>query len=200
MSIQSTINQGLSLAGLLFSQSPQVEFKRSVKRVEATAPEREAALAQEEAKKEIAVAAATEKVENRLAAEAVEKERLRQEDITRKTDLYTTSAGLIGPLAKTKAGTLNKSYTKQLEEHKSTRTAAISAAEKLYEVAPSSELHKNIGTWKAEIKEIEDTLRGGRHSNHARTRKAANAELAAERARIEESNRIKNLILNPGGK
>lgn len=203
MNIQSSINQGLSLASLLVSQTPYVEKRKVAKRVEAEAPAREMELKTAAEKAKI-------KTEERLAAEARAKEAEKQSNIATLTGTHQAHASVIGDIARTKKGILSHSASdvKLYEGHISSREQAITSAKALQAVAPTEELAKNIGIWEHDITE----LKGAMREEAAKQRKATSPKAAdkdkkikeskelakqaaeAEAARLAESERIRKMI------
>lgn len=175
MNIQSNINQTLSIAGLLLSQTSLAEKQR----VKAREPEREAELKQLEAKKDIKLAEAKEKQEIRKTAEinrAQEKQKL---NIDTLTGIHTTQAGAITALPRTEKKNQLSAAAKDIEtyeKHLLARKAAIESGEKLYKVAPTTELAENISTWQKEVAEIKDFQK-------AQNEKAKKDELASTEAK-----------------
>ena len=204
MSIQATINQGLSLASLLVSQTPYVDKRKVAKRVEAEAPAREMELKTAAEKAKI-------KTEERLAAEARAKEAEKQSNIATLTGTHQAHASVIGDIARTKKGLLSHSASdvKLYEGHISSREQAITSGKALQAVAPTEELAKNIGIWEHDITE----LKGAMKEEAAKQRKAISPKAAdkdkkikeskesakqaaeAEAARLAESERIRKMIL-----
>ena len=159
MNIQSNINQTLSVASFLFSQTPFAEKQRVKASVKAREPERKTELEQLEAKKDIAIAEAKGKEEVRKAVELETAKEKKQLNIESLTGIHTTQAKEIMDLPRTAKKNQLSAAAKDIEtyeKHLLARKAAIESGEKLYKVAPTPELAENISTWQKEITEIED--------------------------------------------
>lgn len=179
MSIQSTINQGLSLAGLLMSQMPS-----------AKAREDEAAAARAQA-----TAAAT--AEGRLAKEQEFKAQTEEERRAGVRSSYAAHSKLITPWTK------GQSSERTAEEARLTRESALEFGRQLYEFEPTEELATAIGGYERELEEIrrlqEDRRQAARTKNteerHQETNRRRQSkiqkqkeaeEAAAEAAAIEQ--------------
>jgi hypothetical protein len=184
MSIQANINQGLSLIGLLASQTPYAEERRVKKRVAAEAPAREAALEMKKKEAEIATAAATQKVEERLALEMGAKEEERQKKIGELTGIHEQHASFISDISRSKSGAIDRRKATSFEGHISAREAAIKSGEELRGYAPSAELEANIGKWRSEVEEIR-----GVQSEMKAEKKAKEREAKSERAAAKDRKR-----------
>lgn len=118
MSIQSNINQGISLMSLLASQSSLAEQRRVAKKVEAEAPVREAEL-------ELAREKTRAKTEERLKLETEAENRKAEEKLNTATGLHKQHAENIADIVRTKKGQIDRRYANQFEGHVSSREAAI---------------------------------------------------------------------------
>lgn len=215
MSIQSNVNQGLSMLSLLATQTPRAEKRRVEQKVAAEAPARAAALEMKEKEARISEASQRTKTEERLAAEARAKEAEKKGQIATLTGTHQAHAQLVGALTRTKKGELSHAAgdVKMYEGHISNRETAIASAKALQAVAPTEELAKNIGIWEHDITE----LKGAMKEEDAKKRKTTAPKAAAkdkkikeskesvkqaqeaEQARLAESNQIRKTILEIGG-
>lgn len=184
MSIQANINQGLSLIGLLASQTPYAEERRVKKKVAAEAPAREAALEMKRQEAAIATASATQKVEERLALEMKAKETEHQKKIGELTGIHEQHASFISDISRSKNGAIDRRKANSFEGHISAREAAIKSGEELRGYAPSAELEANIGKWRGEVEEIR-----GVQSEMKAERKAKEREAKSERAAAKDRKR-----------
>lgn len=206
MSIQSNINQGISLMSLLASQSPMAEERRITKKVEAEKPLRDAEL-------ELAREKTRAKTEERLKVEAEAENRKAQEKLNNATILHKQHAENIADIVRTKKGQINRNY--KLEGHISSREAAIESGEALRKLAPTPELEANLGKWKSEIEELRSTQKdiaakdkerkkieraeksataAKREKERAAADAAAQAEAEAEAERLTRSREITKMI------
>lgn len=157
MSIQSSVNQGISIFSMLLSQTPAAEKRRVEKAVEARAPEREADLKQAQAKADIAIAEAKSKTEDRLKLTEESKKKKLEDDIIRQTGIHKTHAAAVADLPRTKSKEQLSATQADLATypgHLASRKAAIQSGEKLNKIAPSQELADNLAKWNKEIEEI----------------------------------------------
>lgn len=194
MSIQSAINQGLSVMSILVTQSPEAERRRVEQSVAARTPEREAELKQQEAKAEIAVAEAKKKEEARYEAERAAKEKKLETDIQYHTGIHSTQAAAIAELPRTKAkGQLSGTQADlaSYAGHLSSREAAIKSGEKLYKMAPTSELAEKIGKWQAEVEEI----KAFQEAHRAKSKEEMAEERALKAQKAEQKRLIRSAIL-----
>lgn len=150
MSIQSNINQGISLMSLLASQSPMAEERRITKKIEAEKPLRDAEL-------ELAREKTKVKTEERLKLELEAENRKANEKLNNATGLHKQHAENIADIVRTKKGQINRNYKNQFEGHISSREAAIESGEALRKLAPTPELEANLGKWRSEIEELRST-------------------------------------------
>lgn len=222
MSIQAQLNQTISLAGLLYSQTPMAEAQRAKRKVEAEKPLVEARLAERKEEAKIAEASAAAKVEERLSLEAKAKEAERQKKISDLTSIHEKTAANVGELTRTNKGVLNRhpNYLNKFEAHISSREAAIKSGEELRGYAPTPELEESIGKWKSEITEMRDLQREVAAETKAKKRaeiskkasrkdkalqeakESANQALEAEATRLAEDREraeIRKRILEIGG-
>lgn len=215
MSIQSNVNQGLSMLSLLATQTPRAEKHRVEKKVAAEAPAREAALEMKEKEARISEASQRTKTEERLAAEAAAKEAEKKGQIATLAGTHQAHAQLVGALTRTKKGELSHAAgdVKMYEGHISSREQAIASGKQLQALAPTEELAKNIGIWEHDITEIKNAMSAEKaKTRKANAPKAANKDkkineskesakqaAEAEQARLAESKRIRELILETGG-
>lgn len=208
MSIQSNVNQGLSMLSLLATQTPKAEKRRVEQKVAAEAPAREMELKTEAEKAKI-------KTEERLAAEARAKEAEKKGQIATLTGTHQSHAQLVGEIARKKDGGIrhNIGDVKMYEGHISSRETAITSAKALQAVAPTEELAKNIGIWEHDITELKGAMKeeaakqrkatspkaAAKDKKIKETKEEARQEQEAEQARLAESKRIREQILSVGG-
>lgn len=194
MSIQSSINQGLSVMSMLITQSPGAEKKRVAKAVEARAPEREAELKQVQAKADIAIAEAKSKEEARLTAEREAKQKKLEDDIKYHTGIHSTHAAAVAELPRTKAkGQLSATQTDlaSYAGHLSSRESAIKSGKTLYKMAPTPELAENLGKWQGEVEEI----KAFQEAHKTKTKEEMAEEKALKAQKTEQRRLIRSAIL-----
>ena len=186
MSIQSNINQGISLMSLLVSQSGAAAKHRTEKQVEAEEPVRKAEREHKEKVEEIRTAGATEREKMRIEAEAKERAEKRAEKISLAKGHYESTAGLVAPyrLKGTKGDAVTDAI---LESQITSRAAAIEAAEAYYGLEPSEDVLARIGGWKEETTALEGERKTRKARSEAEARRKIKAEGAAEeRTRMAE--------------
>jgi hypothetical protein len=179
MSIQSTINQGISLMSLLVSQTGTAAKRRTEKQVEAEKPLREAEYAHKERLEEIKTAGANERERLRIQSEKDEREEKRAEKIGLAKSHYEATAGLVVPyrLTGTKGDAVSGAM---LESQIASRAAAIEAAQSYYDLEPSDEVRDRIGGWRDENTALENERKARRTRKEAAERRKIKAEGAAE--------------------
>ena len=157
MSIQSTVNQGLSLVGLLMSQMPSAKARED---------EAAAARARE-------TAAAT--AEGRLEEERKFKAQTEEERREGIRSGYAAHSKLITPWTK------GRSTERTAEEARLTRETALEYGRQLYEFEPTEELATAIGGYERELEDIKRVQEDRRQAERAKNTDERHAENARRR-------------------
>ena len=188
MSIQSNINQGISLVSLLVSQSPQATKARVAADVAARKPERDAEVALSANKAKVAT---EEREKTKLLFE--EEERKRNVERTKAT--YESHYKLVEPIEKTLTGEIHSgsAQRKKWAEHLTTRDAAIKSGKALFELEPTTELRTQLGELETDYEALSIHSKTYNSAEAQAERKARNAA-AKERRRLKESKKITDAI------
>lgn len=181
MSIQSTINQGISLVSLLVAQTPMVKKKE----------------AEEAATRQEAISQASERGRQAGLQEAREARATRDLEETRR--LFSEHSALVKPIGAT------AERLETIEGHIGSRRAAVESGRKLQELEPTEERLAQLSQWEADIgtleekkKSIYETGRAARKEAIAegqetraakRKKKREEAEASAAAAQEEEQRR-----------
>lgn len=154
MSIQSTINQGISLVSLLVAQTPMVKKKE----------------AEDAAARQEAISQASERGRQEGLQEARDKRAA--QDLEEARRLYGEHSALVKSFGK---GGPKAEKFETLRTHIETRQNAVASARRLQDFEPSQELIDQIGQWNTEIDQLVE-----RQKYFGELGRAANRESIAE--------------------
>lgn len=168
MSIQSNINQGVSLMSMLASQTPQAAERRANKEVEAD-----------------------------IAKSEMKRKYKEQQDLKEATADYTLKQALVKDYDRSKKGTPG-GRSEGLKEHILTRQTAYTAGKRLLDLAPNEELAKTLGKYQEDITELNSQIKFNEQKNIQNkinkevAKKVKEKEAAAKSALAVEQERISN--------
>jgi len=168
MSIQGTINQGISLVSLLVAQTPGAKRKE----------------AEEAAARQQQISQASERGRQSGLQEA--KKARAAQDLEEAKRLYGEHSALVKP----KGSTAEKLET--IEGHILSRRNAIESGLRLQKLEPSQEIGDQLGVWQGEIDELEEKKKGIYEAGRESRKKQREAERAAQE-RLEEERRRQEL-------
>lgn len=157
MSIQSTINQGISLVSLLVAQTPKVKRKE----------------AEEAAARQEAISQASER--GRQAGLQEAREARAAQDLEETRRLFSEHSALVKPIGTT------AERLETIEGHIGSRKTAVESGRKLQELEPTEERLAQLSQWEADIGTLEEKKKSIYETGRA-ARKEAIAEGQETRA------------------